>query len=240
MSTRTSCSGVATPQGTLIAHGRRGIDGGPVEARAAWFTRASTGLASPGPTHISFPYHSGDILWQTDEDSAQPRISVQDTVGVIEALIQDRFDLTNVEDGPVQRVALDALPLVISTSTGLDPTIDPARIDQWSYAYRAVERPGVRVRETIGTDFTDSPYWRFQEMYLLQQGMGALGELPHDLKWQFGAAIFKRLDLGIGEVAIYASQWVEIADSDPRGSRVFPPFPLRTRTAGGFPSLLRR
>ena len=93
-----------------------------------------------------------------------------------------------------------------------------------AYAYRAVERPGIRVRETVGTDQTSSPYWRFAEQYLLQQGMGSLGELPNDLKWQFGAAIFKRPDLGIGEVAIYTSLWVEIADSDPRGSRVFPPF----------------
>ena len=224
MATRTWGSGIATPDGALIAHGRRGIDAGPVEARAAWFTRSSTGLRSPGGTHISFPYHSGDILWQTEEDSAQPRISVQDTVGVIEALIEGRFDQINFEDDPAQRVALDALPLGISTSTGLDPTIDPARIDQWSYAYRAVERPGIRVRETVGTDRTNSPYWRFAEQYLLQQGMGSLGELPNDLKWQFGAAIFKRPDLGIGEVAIYASLWVEIADSDPRGSRVFPPF----------------
>ena len=232
MATRTWGSGIATPDGALIAHGRRGIDAGPIEARAAWFTRSSTGLDSPGGTHISFPYHSGDILWQTDEDSAQPRISVEDTVGVIEALIQARFDQTNFADDPAQRVALDALPLGISTSTGLDPTIDPTRIDQLAYAYRAVERPGIRVRETIGTDQTDSPYWRFQERYLLQQGMGSLGELPNDLKWQFGAAIFKRPDRGIGEVAIYASQWVEIADSDPRGSRVFPPF----QGAAGGPS----
>jgi hypothetical protein len=234
MATRTWGSGIATPDGALVAHGRRGIDSQPIEARDAWFTRTSTGVPSPGPSHISFPYHPGDIIWQTEEDSAQPRISVQDTVGVIEALIQARFDQTNFEDDhdPAQRIALAELPLVISTSTGFDPTIDPAAIDQWSYAYRAVERPGIRVRETVGTDRSLSPYWRFAEMYLLQHGMGAVGEVPNDLKWQFGAAIFKRHDLGIGEVAIYASQWVEIPDSDPSGTRVFPPF----QGAAGGPS----
>ena len=70
MATHAWGSGIATPDGALIAHGRRGIDAGPVEARAAWFTRSSTGLRSPGGTHISFPYHSGDSLWQTEEDSA--------------------------------------------------------------------------------------------------------------------------------------------------------------------------
>lgn len=66
----------------------------------------------------------------------------------------------------------------------------------------------------------------------MQQGMGSEGELPNDLKWQFGVAIFKRLDMGIGEVAIYASLWVEIPETDPRRSRVFPPF----QGAAGGPS----
>ena len=232
MATRTWGSGIATPDGPLIAHGRRGIDSAPIEERDAWFTRSSTGIPSPGPSHISSPYHSGDILWQTEEDSAQSRITVQDTDGEIEALIMDRIDQINIEDDPAQRVALAELPLGISTSTGFDPTLNLARIDQWSYAYRAVERPGIRVRETIGTDQSASAYWRFQELYLMQQGMGAVGELPNDLKWQFGAAVFKRHDLGIGEVAIYASLWVEIPDSDPDGTRVFPPF----QGAGGGPS----
>jgi len=223
MATRTWGSGIATPDGALIAHGRRGIDEQPAEARAAWFTRSSTGIAEGG-NHISFPYHSGDILWSTDGDAAQTRISVEDTVGVIEGLIEDRIPQINVEDDPGLRVALQALPLGISTATGQEPTIDPSQIDQIGYAYRAAERPGIRVHETIGTDLTTSPYWRFGDTYLLQWGMGASGDRPNDLKWQFGAAVFKRADLGIGEVAIYASQWVQIPESDPRGSRVFPPF----------------
>ena len=231
MATRTWGSGIATADGALIAHGRRGIDEQPLESRAIWFTRSSTGIPEGG-NHISFPYHSGDIIWSTDGDAAQPRISVQDTEGVISALIQESFDQIGVVDDRTLRVALDELPLGISTSTGLDATVDPARIDQLGYAYQAVERPGIRVRELIGTDYTTSPYWRFEDTYLLQHGMGAAGELPNDLKWQFGAAIFKRPDMGIGEVAIYASQWVEIPDSDPRGSRVFPPF----QGAAGGPS----
>jgi len=170
MATRTWGSGIATPDGPLIAHGRRGIDEQPAESRAAWFTRSATGIPEGG-NHISFPYHSGDVLWSTDGDAAQTRISVEDTVGVIKALIEDRIPQTNVEDDPAVRVALEALPLGISTATGLDPTIAPSQIDQIGYAYRAVERPGIRVRETIGTDLTTSPYWRFGDTYLLQWGM---------------------------------------------------------------------
>ena len=54
--------------------------------------------------------------------------------------------------------------------------------------------------------------------------MGVEGDLPNDIKWLFGAAVFKRPDLGIGEVAIYGSLWVLIDYEDPVGSRVFPPF----------------
>lgn len=60
--------------------------------------------------------------------------------------------------------------------------------------------------------------------------MGAQGDRPNDIKWQFVSAVFKRPDQGIGEVAIYGSLWVEIDDDDPVGSRVFPPFQGR---AGG-------
>ena len=233
MATRTWGSGIASPDPDLVAHGRRGIDEQPIEERDAWFTRTSAGFPeTPSSNHISLPYHSGDILWSDGDDATQLRVSVQDTVGDIEALIQDRFSRTGVEGNPAQRVALAELPLGISTPTLLDPSIEPAGIDQWSYAYRAVERPGIRVRETIGTDLTTSPYWRFEDPYLLQQGMGALGELTNDLKWQFAAAIFKRPDLGIGEVAIYASQWVQIPDSDALGSRIFPPY----QGAAGGPS----
>ena len=77
MATRTYGSGIATPDGALIAHGRRGVDEQPIGARAAWFTRSSTEFPDPfGSNHISIPYHSGDILWQTLEDPAQVRISV--------------------------------------------------------------------------------------------------------------------------------------------------------------------
>ena len=90
----------------------------------------------------------------------------------------------------------------------------------------------MRVREEVGTDGGKSPYWRFDDQYLAQRGMGAEGDLRKDIKWMFGAAVFKRPDLGIGEVAIYGSLWVQIHDDDPIGSRVFPPF----QGAAGGPS----
>ena len=218
MGTRRWGSGIASAMPTLIAHGRRGEDSGQIDERLAWFSRAAIGV-EPGPHHINFPYHSGDIVWATDNDSVQMRVTFQDTTGRIADLLEERHD------GEVRnRRNTGDLPLHIGTGNGLAPTISIDDIDQWGYAYRAVERPGVRVREMVATELTKSPYWRFGDLYLAQRGMGIEGDRPNDLKWQFAATVFKQPDQNIGEIAIYGSLWVEIDKDDPVGSRVFPPF----------------
>ena len=235
MGARRWGSGVASTSPALIAHGRRGEDGQSVSEARAWFSRIAAGipLLAGGNAHISFPYHSGDIFWATDGDSLQPRITVQDPDGQIADLLEERaYQSTYEGPGVQQRRVTGDLPLILSTSTGVDAMFAPNAIDQWGYAYRTAQRPGVRVREEVGTDAGKSPYWRFDDLYVAQRGMGILGDLPNDIKWMFGAAVFKRLDLGIGEIAIYGSLWVEIDDDDPIGSRVFPPF----QGAAGGPS----
>ena len=227
LGTRRWGSGVASASPTLIAHGRRSLDlpgGGFPGSPQAWFTRESTGVPI-GPSHISFPYHSGDVVWTTDDDSVMMRVTVQDPSGQIADLLDDR-DEQSASEGPSfpERRTTGELPLFISTGSGLETSLALDDIDQWGYAYRAVERPGVRVREMVGTEQTKSPYWRFGDLYLVQRGMGVEGDLPNDIKWQFAATVFKRPDRGIGDVAIYGSLWVEIDDDDPVGSRVFPPF----------------
>ena len=222
MGARRWGSGVASASPTMIAHGRRGEDTQPIAEQRAWFTRLSTGIPAQGNGHINFPYHSGDIIWAANDDSAGPAVTVQDLDGQIADLLQERA--AQDDPGIQARQITGDLPLIVSTSTGVDAALDPGAIDQWGYAYFAAERPGVRVREVVGTDTTKSPYWRFEDLYVAQRGMGAEGDLPNDIKWMFGAAVFKRPSLGIGEVAIYGSLWVEIDDDDPIGTRVFPPF----------------
>ena len=73
-------SGVASASPALIAHGRRGDDSQSTSEQRAWFSRAAIGVPA-GPRHISFPYHSGDIVWATDGDSVQMRVTVQDPDG---------------------------------------------------------------------------------------------------------------------------------------------------------------
>ena len=227
MGVRRWGSAVATRSPELVAHGRRGDDSQPLAEQRAWFSRQTIGI-SPGESHISFPYHSGDVVWVVDDDSVGMPLTVQDLGGRVAALLEERAEFTPEVR---QRGLTGDLPLDISTSNGLPPTFAVDAIDQWAYAYVSVQRPGVRVREMVATEATHGPYWRFQDLYLGQRGMGAEGDLPNDIKWLFGAAVFKRPDLGVEEVAIYGSLWVEISDDDPRGSRVFPPF----RGAAGGP-----
>ena len=230
-------SGVASASPVLIAHGRRGRDNlpSPSEARA-WFSDLSTGRVADDQGHISFPYHSGDIIWATNEDATQPRITVQDPEGRIADLLEERAHQSSYEGPDVERRRVTGdLPLILSTRTGVDAMFDPGTIDQWGYAYRAAQRPGVRVREQVGTDAGKSPYWGFNDLFVAQRGMGIDGDLPNDIKWLFGAAVFKRPDLGIGEVAIYGSLWVLISDEDPVGSRVFPAFQGATGGPSGGP-----
>ena len=226
MGTRRWGSGIASASPTLIAHGRRGEDSGETDELLAWFSRTAI-CVEAGPHHMNFPYQSGDIIWATDDDSVQMRVTFQDTTGQVADLVEARADQSSF-DRPREMFpewrSIGEVPLTITTSSGLEATLALEAIDQWGYAYRAVERPGVRVREMVGTDTTKSPYWRFGDMYLAQRGMGIEGDRPNDIKWQFAAAIFKRPDLGIGEVAIYGSLWVELPDDDPIGSRVFPAF----------------
>ncbi len=51
-----------------------------------------------------------------------------------------------------------------------------------------------------------------------------MGDLPGDLKWEFGGAVFRVPGLGLNEYAVYSSLWVLLPDDDPVGARVTPPF----------------
>lgn len=226
---------VETPDTPLIAHGRHGIDAmskiGP-----AWFTRRETSVPIGG-NHINFPYYHGDILWQTDDDAAQVRASIEDTQGQIASLLAQRARTSApcIEGPPREpevdvfraRAAAQELPLFSATQSGWAPNFDD-RIVQWGYFYGSAVRPDVSVRQMVSEDCTFTSYWRFEELYALQIGMGVEGDLPNDLKFQYVGAVFRDETLGIAQYAIYGSLWVGIPEDDEwGGSRVFPPFRLK-------------
>jgi hypothetical protein len=97
--------------------------------------------------------------------------------------------------------------------------------DQILYSYQYSERPGVRVRE----DVTESGhqgcgYWRFDDLYDYQLGVGMEGDLPNDVKYQYLGVVFRDLESGHSEYLGHVSGWVHLPEEDELGSRVMPPF----------------
>ena len=226
---------VQTPGSPVIARGRRGRDPEPLGSNL-WFVSKTT-----GPTHIRFPYASGDILWQSPDDAAIPIISLQDTEGKVEKAMRARVAEDNYpghRGGPNtapfgDRAQIQELPLTSSTGSGIDPALAPKDIVSHGYWYAGVQRPGVRVREMVSDDQgTETGYWRFDEIYALQPGVGLDGDNLHDFKFQYGGAVFRDKTRQLNRYAIYGSLWTMLPEDDARGSRVFPPF----QGANGGPS----
>ena len=234
MGSRTWGGVVAPVNPLIVAHGRRGIDNqdtiGP-----QWFTRDQLGLEF-GDSHLPFPFQSGDVTWLEEGDSAIPLMSFHDPSRQLTALLRQRIDQLEVRLQRVgsfaERVVVGEAPLFSSRPDGLDPHLDPGKVDLWAYSYRSVQRPLVRVREEISEDEIGSPYWRFDDRYANQIGVGAHGDLPGEFKFQYGAAVLHGSALDQAHYAIHGSLFVLVPDDDSTGSRTFPPF----QGNGGGPS----
>ena len=218
MGSRSYGSVVAPRDSPIVAHGRRGVEG-QASIGPQWFHRTDPGLPQRPGGHVYNPFHSGDVQWMENGDAALPMITFQDPFGVVVEKLRGRD-----EYGFRFQEHVDAgeIPLKVSTPGNEDAHVDPGRVDLWAYSYRSVQRPLVAVREQIGEE-TQSLYWRFDEMYGRQPGVGRSGDLPNDFKFQFGAAVLRGRALAEPLYAIYASLFVLIPDGE-GGSRVFPPF----------------
>ena len=220
----------------LIAHGHRGLDVADLDD-LLWFFHLTQLPLPVIAAHTCYPYYSGDVYWggevtdytDTAGESIAPIITFQDTTAGedLYQILRDRWSssahvlLPDYEPHEGQLLKHEA-PLVSMTSDGSDALWSPDKIDQSAYAYRTSERPGARVHETIAEQGT--VYWRFDANYGDQ--VGREGDLPNDLKWEFGGAVFRLISetQPINEYGIYGSLWVEIAGDDAIGPRVTPPF----------------
>ncbi len=218
---------VAPPDPLLIARGRRGAD--VPEFGPQWFF--GTQLGQPRGEHVNYPFHSGDISWQEKDDAAIPQLRFQDPSGQIDSLLISRH-----QTQLVQERAFGEMPLWSSTASGIDPQVEPSKIDLWAYTYRSVQRPLVRVREQIGESGMPSLYWRFFAEYGRQIGVGPEGDLPGDFKLQYGGLAIYGDAILEPQYAIYGSLFVLVPnlEQDPTGggTRTFPPF----QGNGGGPS----
>ena len=233
MGSRTWGGVVAPINPTIVAHGRRGIDEqdtiGP-----QWFTRDQIGIPI-GSSHVPFPFQSGDVQWLEHADSVIPLVTFHDPSRQLTELLRQR-DPEAVPLKPpgsfAERVVVGEAPLFSSQPDEIDPHLDPTKVDLWAYSYRSVQRPLVRVREEISEDQIPNPYWRFDDRYADQIGVGAHGDLPGEFKFQYGAAVLHGPALSQSHYAIYGSLFVLVPDDDPVGTRTFPPF----QGNGGGPS----
>ena len=233
MGSRTWGGVVAPVNPTIVAHGRRGIDSqetiGP-----QWFTRDQLDIPVGG-NHVPFPFQSGDVQWLENADSVIPLLTFHDPSRQLTALLRQRRPEHVPPQPPgsfAERVVVGETPLFSSQSDGRDPHHDPSKVDLWAYSYRSSQRPLVRVREEISEDALPNPYWRFDDLYANQIGVGQHGDLPGEFKFQYGAAVLHGSALDQSHYAIHGSLFVLVPDDDPDGTRTFPPF----QGNGGGPS----
>ena len=225
---------VAPVNPTIAAHGRRGVDEqdtiGP-----QWFSRDRIDPSIIEASHIPFPFQSGDITWVEERLSSLPLVTFHDPSRQLTALLQQRADQVPLGLGAgsfAERVVVGEAPLFSSRPDGIDPHIDSTKVDLYAYSYRSVQRPLIRVREEIGEEAIPAPYWRFDDQYANQIGVGQHGDLPGEFKFQYGAAVLHGSALDQAHYAIYGSLFVLVPDDDPDGTRTFPPF----QGNGGGPS----
>jgi hypothetical protein len=226
-----AASVVATPDGPISAHGRRGPDN-QAEIAPPWaFETAFTMNASD---HMQFPYFNGDVLWGVRESDAGDAVVTHASFRVLDptnplaaralrqALDRPRWMTPSAEE--LERAG--QLPLVLSSEPQDDDLrgAHPDDLTLWAYAYSIAVRPGVRVREVIQGDDISGTYWRFDDAYHGQSGNGPQGDLPGDVKFFYIGAVLRDPWQGQGAYAIQGSGWVHATDEDPLGSRFMPPF----------------
>ena len=211
--------GVVAPRTTsIIAHGRRGLDGSTASGQstpAQWFFRTDTGVKVPGG-HLNFPFKRGDVVWAQRSDSDSPKLTFEDPTGNLVKLLG-----LNTDDAAVGEIKLGSY-----SPENIDPLFDPTKAAGWGYSYTSAQRPLVRVREIITqADGVPNVYWSFKEHYAGQIGSARTGDLPNDIKFQYGGAVLRGTALATPLYAIYGSLFVLVPDDDPGGgSRIFPPF----------------
>ena len=237
-------SAVATHDGPIIAHGRRGKDGLDY-IPPPWGFGAD--FSSDG--HLQFPFFTGDILWgiegpEPNRENGNTELGPGDSVNAL--LSFQAVDIEHplvvratkqVEDRNMQfqnygeMVQAGQIPLITSAEPNSDGSGEwfegfrPEDFSLLAYTYSSAQRPGVRVREMIAGDDMGTGYWRFHDAYHMQSGNSPYeGDLPGDFKFLYGATVIRDIELNEGVFAIYGSGWVLAQDDDPMGSRFMPPF----------------
>jgi hypothetical protein len=222
---------IARPNGTLIAHGRRGLGGYANDQRPAWFNTMRYGPGEDEPLSMYYPYYSGDVLWYLDAPNTRinPLLEIQDTGGAYEQWLRQVLPGYRSDNGFTieQLAAKDSLPAWIVGQSEDAYGFAPERIVNDAYTYLSVNRPGLTVRQYVqgGNDGGLPMYWSPNDPDNQQIGAGVGGEQPGDYVFLFGGAVIRNTEADVYDTAIYAALGIVIDEpSSPLGSRVYPPY----------------
>jgi hypothetical protein len=220
---------VETLDSQISAKGARGSESG--NEKKQWYLLNDT--QTERNAHFFSPYQTGDVIWTMNETSwnaaMQNITSIEDAGTSLASLVSNRTISNRNING--------SLALVSSIKNNylqeVPPYVDPNQEDiHWGYYYSANGRPGVGVREFVGTAQSSNGYWRFNTPYGYQLGNGFEGDQPNDFKFLFGGAVYRAPASDFSFYGAYGSLWVMLADNDVVGGRVMPPF----QGAAGGPS----
>lgn len=225
MASRNWASVVATPNSPIIARGRKGNESDTEQRQ--WYLFEDTSYDQNA--HYFSPFQTGDVVWTNNITSwnaaLQNIVTLEDTNGDFEKMTHNR----NLRVPGVSLISSS----VLDKYQPIPPFVNPNQPDiHWGYYYSSIGRPGVSVREFVGTANSSNGYWRFDTPYNYQLGNGYAGDQPNDFKFMFGGAVYRAQNEYFNYYGAYASLWTMLPDSDAQGGRVMPPF----QGAAGGPS----
>ena len=153
MGAETWASVVESPGSPLIAHGQRNFDCNS-NTRQQWMVANESNICG---THLTFPYHTGDIAWMMDTDvdpyftAMVPAMNLQDTVGDFADLMRVRNAAHSNWYGDLEEnISRGEIPLLSTTPNGMPAALKPDKPDtHFGYFYSGAARPGIRVRDMV-------------------------------------------------------------------------------------------
>lgn len=245
MATRTGASIVATPAGSLVAHGERNTRLADIRGdgtQRTWFFNRTVDPACGefnceeiGRTEArsvqNYPYHRGDVAWIADLAPIWPRLTLEDPSA-------------KLRSAGFQLPPGDQISSVLPTGTR------PSEIDHWMYWYSSTIRPddvSIFHAASDGGSNPDHQQWYGNDTYNCQIGLACFnlwddffetredrtGDEEGDIKAFLGGIVVKAG--AYREFVPYASMGVLIPEAlregerkyrlrDEKGQRICPPY----------------
>ena len=246
---RSWASVVAEPErpgSDFKVRGRRGFDNmtegcdGDCESQdndrrnqLTWYRQNQISDYTVGDGHAFNAFHGGDILWIQDDHAAVVDGSTPEWPADIEHLDENACLLSSWEFNVMDAGSAPSNPeyrfltcLTEGGPTPVNPVSDELGAFSRGYLYTSSQRYMVRVRESVG-DVDAAGYWRFNDTYGGQHGVGELGDRKDELKVQYLGAVLENTDGSERHIAASASGFVltgnENAAAQANDTRVRPP-----------------